>query len=66
MYFTDNGANATVKGAELEVEALLTAQLQLTTNAGTLIRPIRRTIQRRTSSRARNCTMCPCGRRMPC
>ena len=34
MYFTDNGANATVKGAELEVEALLTTGLQLTANAG--------------------------------
>ncbi len=34
MYFTDNGANATVKGGELEVKALLTPQLELTQNVG--------------------------------
>ena len=34
MYFTDNGANATVKGGELEVQALLATGLQLTLNVG--------------------------------
>ena len=34
MYFTDNGANATVKGGELEVEALLTTGLELTQTVG--------------------------------
>jgi len=34
MYFTDNGADATVKGGELEIKALLTSELELTQNVG--------------------------------
>ncbi|HEV2173559.1 MAG TPA: TonB-dependent receptor, partial [Nitrospira sp.] len=34
MYFTDNGADATVKGGELEFKALLGAHLELSQNVG--------------------------------